>query len=182
MTKRRGYREPVVQPQDESIRHIPLTQGKFAVVDVEDYEWLMRHRWYAYWNNITKSFYAGRNTPYERGKKRSIIRMHREILGLSEDDPRLADHIKSGDTLNNRRSNLRIATPSQNRINSRLRSDSKSGHIGVSQHSDKKGWIAYIMKEGKVYKRKYFGTKDAAIEARKSWEKECFGEFSPHQH
>lgn len=91
-------------------RKIPLTQGRFALVDDEDYLVLMEYTWCAMRNasrKIDRQFVAGRNN----GK---TVLMHREIL-LTEKGDQL-DHI-DGDPLNNSRSNLRIATNSENQRN-----------------------------------------------------------------
>jgi len=111
-------------------RTIPLTQGQVALVDEADFEWLAQWKWYARWAENTQSFYAVRNerSVGSSSRQRAVF-MHREILQLRPGDPRKGDH-QNGDTLDNRRSNLRHATSSQNTINSRLRADNATGHHG----------------------------------------------------
>ena len=83
----------------------------------------------------------------------------------------------------NRISNLRLATQSEQTYNSDLRSNNKSGHKGVYYneiHAEKglASWYAYIDKD---YKRKYLGryhTYDEAVAARCKAEKEICGEFA----
>lgn len=53
------------------------------------------------------------------------------------------DHI-DGNRLNNQRSNLRLATSSQNKCNRGPRKDNKSGLKGVSWHSQRSQWTARI--------------------------------------
>ncbi len=97
-------------------RFIPLTQGKFAIVDAEDFDWLSNYKWRAIWSKFTKSFYAIR---YEKKNGHTTtIYMAREILGLKYGDKRQADHIDHV-TLDNRRSNLRTVTSQQNHFNQR---------------------------------------------------------------
>src|SRR4029077_18371669 len=127
-------------------RLIPLTQGQFAIVDAADFEWLNQWKWYALWNCKTRSFYAARTPPQANGQKPYGISMHRQILGLEHYDPRLGDHIKSGETLNNRRSNLRIADKFQNQHNRRRRLDNTSGFKGVTPYQGK--WKAEIVENG----------------------------------
>lgn len=89
------------------MREIPLTQGKVALVDDEDYERLTRHKWYAV--RAPHTFYACRNLP---SPQKGPVGMHRAVLGLPPrvgPDGILADHW-DGDGLNNQRSNLRQAT------------------------------------------------------------------------
>jgi len=96
---------------------IYLTQGQFALVDDEDYEWLNQWKWYAAWYPCTKSYYAQR-AESKPGGGECTVRMHRLILGLRHGDKREVDHIHH-DTLDNRRSQLRIVTHQQNAFNLR---------------------------------------------------------------
>lgn len=94
------------------MKEIPLTQGKVALVDDEDFELLNQLNWYAY-KNKTGNYYAVRNYSAEKGK-RKIILMHREIM----DAPKgiQVDH-RNGDGLYNQKENLRLATHQQNSFN-----------------------------------------------------------------
>ena len=136
---------------------IRLTKGQAAIVDDEDYESLSKWNWYAQWSAFTKSFYAARGS---RKAGRRTILMHRELLGLTSGSKLCADHINR-DTLDNRRSNLRVATRSQNRVNSRLRCDSLTGFKGVS-NSKSGRYRAQIRNKGK---NTYLGTFDTPEEA-----------------
>lgn len=87
------------------------------------------------------------------------------------------DHI-DGDGLNNRWSNLREATPSQNMMNQRVRSDSVSGIKGVSFDKTRNKWYAYINADGK---RKMLGrheTLEEAAAARQRAEALVHGDFA----
>jgi hypothetical protein len=93
------------------MKKIPLTQGKFALVDDEDYDWLMQWKWHA--TNERGRFYAVRTV---WGAKQKSVRMHREILGLKYKDGLEGDHA-NGNTLDDRRCNLRIVTNYENKLN-----------------------------------------------------------------
>lgn len=151
------------RPSADDIRTIPLTQGQFAIVDTSDYGWLSQYSWQAQWNTKTQSFYAIRTTSAANGKKPTTIRMHREILGLAVGDPRIADHRISGDTLNNRRSNLRIATQFQNQHNRRRRRDNSSGFKGVTPYQGK--WKAEIVENGNWHYLGWYETPEEAYVA-----------------
>src|ERR1700754_612207 len=116
-------------PYEQSYRLIPLTQGKWTIVDAADYEWLMQWKWFAQRTGRGK-YYAARNSEYIAGQKRYAIRMNRFILGLEYGDPRKGDHIRIEDTLDNRRSNLRITTDSQSVMNRSLFKNNSYGHTG----------------------------------------------------
>lgn len=94
---------------------IPLTQGKFAQVDDEDYSKLNSLKWQAkaYRKNKT---YAART--YHINEKWKTIGMHRIILQVIDTDI-LVDHI-DGNGLNNQKSNLRTCTVAENRMNGPL--------------------------------------------------------------
>ena len=106
-----------------TMKEIILSQGKVALVDDEDYEYLNQWKWCAV--KARKTYYANRSVLLS-GEKKTIF-MHRLIMntpaGLETDH---AD----GNGLNNIRSNLRIATRQQNTFNRRA-SISKSKYTGV---------------------------------------------------
>jgi hypothetical protein len=122
------------------MKRIPLTQDKFAIVDDIDYDYLMQWNWCYSDGRAIRS--GGRNKP--------PIRMHRIIarrMGLS-----LRHKIDHADQcpLNNRRSNLRYATQSQNGANRGPQKNNKSGYKGVHWDNDRQKWNAHIKVNQKV--------------------------------
>lgn len=113
-------------------REIPLTKGYVTVVDDEDYAELAKFSWSVVG---TRHIYACRFRN---------IRMHRVILNAPPGI--IADHI-DGDTLNNQRSNLRLATLSQNQRNAMGRTGT-SRFKGVSWHASTGRWRADIKGDG----------------------------------
>lgn len=153
-------------------RLIKLTRGQFAKVDAEDFEELSRHRWLALRNS--QDYYAARTVILANSERRQV-RMHRLIMGLDFGNPLQVDHINH-DTLDNRRSNLRIVTISQQCMNRRLRSDNKSGHKGLWDRRG--GWTVRIKVAGKSF---YVGqTKDFndAVEMYREAALKFHGEFA----
>lgn len=159
-------RHAVVQPLDPSIRLIPLTQDQNAVVDAADYEWLNQWNWVAYKNPHTQTFYASR---------RPSIHMHRVIMGAPQGV--LVDH-KNHDTLDNRRSNLRLCTNQQNQQNRRLSKGNTSGFKGVSWHRGTKKWAARIRVGGKQKTIGYFSDPKEAANAYVDWAEIHHKEFA----
>ena len=128
-------------------KRIPLTQGKFAIVDEADFEWLNQWKWYAAKHG--KAYYAVRGIRIKG--KRHGIQMHRVIL---EPPPGLeSDHINN-DGLDNRRTNLRLCTRSQNKANSRKSANCSSRYKGVSWNRRSRKWTAYITTN---YRRRHLG-------------------------
>lgn len=167
--KIRGKTPEIQQPLDPSYRLIPLTKGQVTKVDTSDYEWLMQWKWCARWSGKTNSFYAMRVTPRENGK-RKIIHMHREIIGLSNDNPLEVDHAFR-DTLDNRKiihdkENLRPATSSQNKWNRPAPLSNTSGHKGVWLDKRYMTWQARIGVNGKTIHLGSFSDINQAIKAR----------------
>lgn len=126
--KRHMPRHAVEQPLDQSYRLIPLTQGKVAKVDLADYDWLNQWNWCALYIKRTGRYVAVRNGGKDEGYK--TIQMHCQILSTDQQ----VDHINL-DPLDNRRSNLRVATPSQNLQNRGRQSNNKVGYKGVIYQS-----------------------------------------------
>ena len=126
------------------MKTISLTQGKIALVDDADYTYLNQYKWYA--ANANCTYYAVRMSRDLRPKRQPIY-MHRVILNAP--DSLDIDHL-NGDGLDNRRSNIRLCTRSQNIRHKRIRSDSKSRFKGVNLRKGKKNpYVAYIQLNGK---------------------------------
>jgi len=157
LARPKTIRARVEQPKDASICLIGLTQGKVAMVDAEDYEHLSLHAWCAAKAKSGK-FYAVRTDT--SGPKRKVVYMHCELVPAPQGMDR--DH-RNGDTLDNRKQNLRVATRSQNCSNRGLTSANSSGFKGVTWKGGKHQlWVARITKSGKVHHLGYFSTPEAA--------------------
>jgi hypothetical protein len=138
--KRRAIIEIPITVDGELCRQVPLTKNQYAVVNIEDYDFLMQWLWRASWIESMGGYYAVRGVKDETGKRVSVY-MHRLLLGCS-DDSLETDH-KNGDGLDNRRSNLRPSTHRQNSCNRRkLLRNNTSGYRGVTRNHGK--WIAQI--------------------------------------
>jgi hypothetical protein len=163
-------------PQDPSYREIPLTKGKSAIVDHADFDRLSVKRWHTV-RAASGKFYARREMPRVSGK-RSYIYMHREVMGLENGNPIMVDHIEPPNTLDNRRSNLRIATSQQNRNNQGLGSRNTSGFKGVTWSKSKRKFRAMIMERGKYKFLGYFDKAEDAGQAYRIESQQIHGEFS----
>lgn len=153
------------------IKKIELTQGKFAIVDKEDYERMNQFNWHF------AGGYARRNKQFPDGKRR-IVFMHRELMNTP--DGYETDHI-NGDRLDNRRSNLRVVTRSQNQRNSRPRKGT-SKFKGVSYHKTERHktsyWVARIQVDGRVKRLGYFKTEIEAARAYNKAAKKHYGVYA----
>ena len=161
------------QPSEPEYRLIPLTQGQFAIVDAADFEWLNQWKWYAWRSPHTGSFYAMRAGKDEMGEKIGIY-MARMILGAKRGEQ--VDH-GSHNTLDNRRSKIRIATSFQNSFNHRKRKNSRSPYKGVYQNRHGR-WSSEIQANGI---RKWIGNFATAEDAHEAYKKaavELHGEFA----
>jgi hypothetical protein len=154
-----------------AVREIPLTRGKVALVDAEDYESLAGYRWHAAPKGGT--WYAERAGRLSEGGPRTVC-MHRVIL--SAPPGLMVDHI-DGDGLNNRRSNLRLATHAQNGQNQRRSRANASGFKGVSWSSRVGRWQAAIRIAGRKVFLGYYGTPEEAHTAYSAAVEKFHGEF-----
>lgn len=157
-----------------NFKEIPLTNGKVALVDSGDYERVVQFKWNARLDKRIGTYYARRHSVQENYKRHTVT-MHRFIMGLELGDTRTVDHINH-DTLDNRRSNLRIATHAQNCIN-RKNNRVKSGCRGVSFCNRDKAWIASITVNQKRIFLGYTRNFEEAVALRKNAERVYFGEF-----
>ncbi len=152
---------------DIGFRRLVLNRGRFAIVDADDYNRLARHKWYC--------IGSGGYLYAKRSEGNRMIKMHRDILAPP---PGLYVDHKNHNTLDNRKSNLRVCTPAQNCFNRIPSERGTSRYKGVFWSSDKKRWAAIIGFKGKHIHIGYFDYElDAAI-AYDDRAAELFGEFA----
>ena len=159
------------------MKQIKLTRGLVVLVDDSDYEELSKYKWFASHRLVTDSFCAARNIKISGGKK-TLVYMHRQILGLERGDPRQGDH-QNHNPLDNRRNNLRICTMQQNLMNRSISSSNKTSRFkGVCWQKSRKKWLVQISIKG-VLKTlgRFLVEKDAALAYNKA-AKESYGEFA----
>jgi hypothetical protein len=148
-------------------RRIPLTQGKFARVDPEDYAELARHKWCA--AKQGHSWYAVRS---EAGRQ---LRMHRVILDAP---PNLVvDHIDH-DGLNDTKRNLRPCTKTQNAHNQRPQQGRSSRYKGVCWCKRERKWYSRIHDQGRQRSLGLFRSERAAARARDAAAIALHGEYA----
>lgn len=152
---------------------VSLTKGQVALIDDEDAERVLRHRWYVVRNEKGRRYYAYRNARRKRGYR--TVSMHRFILNAPPGAQ--VDHINR-DGLDNRRSNLSLATASQNHWNSGRQINNKTGFKGVYWCKKDKRFRAVIKRYGA---QRCVGGFSTAIEAARAYDAAArllFGEFA----
>jgi hypothetical protein len=144
---------------------IPLTKGKFGIIDEEDFFIVSQYRWWAKqkkgkWYVETKI--DGKNVSF-----------HRFLMNAPKGT--LIDH-QDGDGLNNQRSNLRFASSQQNCWN--MKKQVGREYKGVSFRRDRGCYRAYITMEDKYYHLGHFSTAELAATAYDKAAKELFADFA----
>lgn len=132
----------LVQFGFEGMKLIQLTQGKSAIVDDADFEWLNQWKW-----RYTHGY--ARRAHYVDSRRVGDIHMHR-LVNNTPDGGFDTDHINRN-KLDNRRSNLRTATRSQNNFNTPAPMNNTSGVKGVWWSKQWKRWYAQIRVNGKTH-------------------------------
>jgi hypothetical protein len=163
------------------MKEIALTQGQIALVDDADYERVNQFKWSAMrtvQRNGRVVFYAQRvrwlNT---KEKKQEKIFLHRFILGAPKG--MVVDH-KNRQTLDCQRENLRLATGSQNHMNSASR-NSSGGYKGVYFDRWGKKRRRFVASISVARKTVYIGRFESAEAAARAYDAEAmilFGEFA----
>lgn len=139
---------------ESNMKKIPLTKNKFALVDDEDYDFLMQWKWYF------NGKYAVRNIGGRKNK--STVFMHHLLC----ETPKLkqTDHVNMI-KLDNRRKNLRAVSAKDNKGNEGLRANNTSGYKGVVWCKNRKKWVARLGTKP----QKYLGGFSSKIEAARSY-------------
>ena len=140
----------------EDIVFVPLTQGQFAIIDADDADRILAFRWHF------SAGYAMRRRRIHEPPGPQLIGMHNVILGTPAG--LLPDHINRN-RLDNRKSNLRPATPSQTQANRKWPANNTSGFRGVFWNKRRGTWHAAIKIGGKNRHLGVFRSSEAAARA-----------------
>lgn len=143
------------------MKKIKLSQNKYTLVDNQDFDYLNHWKWC-----LGSGGYAIRT---EYNPKRTIY-MHRILFTVQTlfGDKLDIDHINRN-KLDNRRSNLRLATRSQNQFNRSATKRSSTGIKGVFWYKRKKKWISQIRINRVLKHLGYFDNiKDAELAYQKA--------------
>ncbi len=154
------------------MKEISLGKKYKTSVDDEDYPDLIKHSWYAYISKASSTIYA-----YRFGKlgEPATVTMHRQIMDFPKDI--MIDHI-NGNGIDNRRSNLRFATYSQNLANMRSVAPSTSRFKGVYWDKKANAWGSTIQHEKERIFIGYFNDEYAAALAYDAHARELFKEYA----
>lgn len=168
---------PKADRDTSEVREIPLTRGLSAIVDAEDFEHLSKFKWFAAGKKDHTYSYAVRAaTKEERAQGAGkTIRMHRVICPPGP--TQMVDHI-NGNTLDNRKSNLRTCSRSQNARNTQAARNAKVKFKGVSFNEKDQVFQAFVTVDDKPT---YIGQYPNAMEAALAYDKFAMhiqGEFA----
>lgn len=156
------------------MKKITLTRGYSTLVDNEDFD-LSYYKWH--FHDSGKGYAA---SSFEKKENHSKTFLHRVVFermsSASIPSGMEIDHI-NGNSLDNRRSNLRMVTSSQNKFNKPKKSNNTSGYKGVSWHKSSQKWRAEITVSGKRNFVGLFNFPEDAARARDIRAKELIGEF-----
>ena len=153
------------------MKQVRIARNNFALVDDDEYEKIAKRKWYMH--KTEKINYA--RCKMERG----FQYMHRMVTKAKRGE--YVDHINQNG-LDNRKSNLRICTKSQNGCNRGKDKDNTSGYKGVtyitSRHKRRKRWRAQIVTNKKLICIGYYFTKKEAAIAYDNSAKKYHKEFA----
>lgn len=150
------------------MKNIKLSQGKFAKVDDDVFDYLNQWKW----TFDRSTGYAIRRIHGITSRK---VYMHRLINKTSKN--LVTDHV-NGDKLDNQSANLRVATEAQNRANQKKRSDNTSGYKGVSYNKLTGKWETYITANRKRIHIGLFEDINEAAKAYNAKAVELFGYYA----
>ncbi|MGC2475750.1 MAG: AP2 domain-containing protein [Candidatus Sulfotelmatobacter sp.] len=158
------------------MKTLALTQGYVAMVDDHDFGRVSENKWRALVDRRRNKVYAVRKTHGPHSSRKSLY-MHREILGVTDPEVKV-DH-RNGDSLDNRRTNLRKCVGGENNANSVKRQDGRSSkYKGVCWHKRDGKFQASIRVRGRTI---FLGTFTDEVQAAQAYDeaaRAAFGEFA----
>lgn len=157
---------------DGDVAYVPLTKGYEAIIDAADISLVDGMNWHAAVQRDGRVY--AKRSQWVDGKHMNVL-LHRVIAGTPEGMD--TDH-KNGDGLDNRRSNLRNATTSENMRNQRKKANTASGLKGASWDSHAGKWRALIRSCGKRQSLGMFDTPEQAHAAYCKAAPDFHGEFA----
>lgn len=161
-----------VEKEFVNVIYLPLSNGEFAIVDSDCPAKILTQKWSACAKTPGRT-YAFRTLRKDESSKKTHRALHTEILGCDGEE---VDH-KNGNTLDNRRANLRACPHWQNGQNLRKWTSPTSAKFkGVSRH--KSGWRAYISFQRVQKHLGTFQTEESAAKAYDQAATDLFGEFA----
>jgi hypothetical protein len=141
------------------VKEIPLTKGKVALVDDEDYEMLVDvGSWHSHRSRHVE--YAEHITPHDANGKQTTIMMHHLIMCVPKGMQ--IDHI-DGNGLNNQKNNLRVVTNRINQMNRKWQRTSQ--YPGITWERRRKHWVAQAQIDGKHIHIGSYPTEELAHQA-----------------
>lgn len=153
---------------DGDIAIIFFDSGEETIIDLEDLDFIIGHKWYCNaWN-------------YAETKIDGKACMMQSLL-IDNPQNMIIDH-KNRNTLDNRKSNLRLVTKSQNAMNTKVPANNTSGVMGVCYNKKQDKWRAYITINQQQINLGYYKEFNEAVKNRLLGEKKYFGEYAPQQH
>jgi hypothetical protein len=150
-----------------STHEIQASKNQTALIDIQ-FQQLSIYSWHSrFQKKYAGTRYLIARTDRSSGVRKTVY-LHREIMELHLGRPLLSsewvDHI-SGDTLDNRVCNLRLANRSENARNMKAHADNKSGYKGVSWSKKEKRWVAQITVYGETKRIGAYHTPEDAYAA-----------------
>ena len=159
---------------DENSLLYELTQEQFMIIDIDDFDNIKDYIWRSQRDNSIKSFYALTNVDNQ------VISAHRLICGVYDDCDITIDHIDR-DTLNNRKSNLRLATKLQQTLNrSKHSTKITSKYRGVTLRNDSTKKKFRVRGQSNNGEQVNIGSFENEIEAAIAWDNFMFNEYKEH--
>lgn len=170
MLNQHAIKRPVKTCECGQHAWVTLTRGHVSLINPEDAEFVGQ------WNWSTLMWGPTRRAAVRRKNSGGFFYLHREITGAPSGKE--VDHI-SGDTLDNRRENLRVCDPRLNHRNvSPHRKKTSSRFKGVYHDKERGQWQAYINVDGVRHRLGRFHSELDAALAYDSKATELHGEYA----
>ncbi len=154
------------------MKKIPLSKGMYAIVDDDDFDRISKHKWHIQSDTM---LYAVRKGSRDEHGKRIRYQMHREVISAPAGI--FVDHI-SGNPLDNRRCNLRLATTQQNAFNRKITTANTTGAKGVYLCKATGRYYAQICINGRGKHLGFFASIAEAAASYDAAARRIFGEFA----